>query len=100
MRCLTDGAMQRVTAETQMNKTSSRSHAIFTVHIRQQRIVVPLASQATASASEANNADLETLTAKFHFVDLAGSERLKRYSIFSHFNNCLLQKQTLKKSKT
>lgn len=52
-----------------MNTQSSRSHAIFTLNIRQQRLV---------PSEEFDSKDLETLTAKFHFVDLAGSERLKR----------------------
>lgn len=44
-----------------MNAVSSRSHAIFSVILRQHR---PDQDQ-TAS-----------LTSKFHFVDLAGSERV------------------------
>jgi hypothetical protein len=32
------GALARTTASTQMNAQSSRSHAIFTLHIRQQRL--------------------------------------------------------------
>ena len=38
MRCLHMGALARTTASTQMNAQSSRSHAIFTLHIRQQRL--------------------------------------------------------------
>lgn len=36
---LKKGALSRTTAATQMNCQSSRSHAIFTLHIRQQRLV-------------------------------------------------------------
>lgn len=67
IRCLKTGALNRVTASTNMNAQSSRSHAIFTLHIRQERTV-------TIDDGE----EMETLSAKFHFVDLAGSERLNR----------------------
>lgn len=69
------GALSRTTASTQMNSQSSRSHAIFTLHIIQERIV-PADSNDDCSTEPAN--EFETLSAKFHFVDLAGSERLKR----------------------
>lgn len=71
LRCLQQGALARTTASTQMNAQSSRSHALFTLHIRRQRVMSPEESGTVAG-------DLETLTSKFHFVDLAGSERLKR----------------------
>lgn len=70
LECLKLGTLSRSTASTQMNTQSSRSHAIFTLHIKQQRLV-------TESDDSYPN-EFETLTAKFHFVDLAGSERLKR----------------------
>ena len=38
IHCLHMGALARTTASTQMNAQSSRSHAIFTLHIRQQRL--------------------------------------------------------------
>ncbi|XP_017776284.1 PREDICTED: kinesin-like protein KIF21A isoform X1 [Nicrophorus vespilloides] len=69
LQCLRIGALSRTTASTQMNTQSSRSHAIFTLHIKQQRLV---------PSDEGDSTEFETLTAKFHFVDLAGSERLKR----------------------
>uniref|UniRef100_A0AAG5DUG3 Kinesin motor domain-containing protein n=1 Tax=Anopheles atroparvus TaxID=41427 RepID=A0AAG5DUG3_ANOAO len=71
MNCLQRGALARTTASTQMNEQSSRSHALFTILIRRQRVL---------SAEQCGNVDgdTETLTSKFHFVDLAGSERLKR----------------------
>ncbi|XP_018328616.1 kinesin-like protein KIF21A isoform X2 [Agrilus planipennis] len=68
LQCLRMGALSRTTASTQMNTHSSRSHAIFTVHVKQQRLV----------PSDDGSNEVETLTSKFHFVDLAGSERLKR----------------------
>lgn len=72
LQCLKIGALSRTTASTQMNVQSSRSHAIFTIHLCQVRVCVP-DNDCTAQINE-----FETLTAKFHFVDLAGSERLKR----------------------
>lgn len=65
LRYLRLGALSRTTASTQMNTQSSRSHAIFTLHIKQKLY-------------QEETKEFETLTAKFHFVDLAGSERLKR----------------------
>ncbi|KAK3836701.1 MAG: hypothetical protein J3R72DRAFT_371290, partial [Linnemannia gamsii] len=59
---LQKGSLCRTTAATDMNQTSSRSHAIFSVILKQQR------------SEEAD----PKLASKFHFVDLAGSERLKR----------------------
>jgi hypothetical protein len=44
-----------------MNKTSSRSHAIFSVTLKQQ-----------ITEDDMN----KRLVSKFHFVDLAGSERV------------------------
>ncbi|CAG01175.1 unnamed protein product, partial [Tetraodon nigroviridis] len=108
MQCLKMGALSRTTASTQMNVQSSRSHAIFTIHLCQVRVCAPRQATCvpTPSAHQkrggaghadecpvcplqenvtdnrlANSSDIsefETLTAKFHFVDLAGSERLKR----------------------
>lgn len=38
MQCLKLGALSRTTASTQMNVQSSRSHAIFTIHLCQVRV--------------------------------------------------------------
>uniref|UniRef100_A0A673BBZ0 Kinesin family member 21B n=1 Tax=Sphaeramia orbicularis TaxID=375764 RepID=A0A673BBZ0_9TELE len=81
LQCLKLGALSRTTASTQMNAQSSRSHAIFTIHVCQMRVC-----QQPQLNGEMNGVDsspiaqpeYETLMAKFHFVDLAGSERLKR----------------------
>ncbi|KAJ3306149.1 Kinesin-like protein kif21b [Kappamyces sp. JEL0829] len=54
----------RTTGSTDMNASSSRSHAIFTVTLRQ--------------TMEGGDGEKTNLISKFHFVDLAGSERLKR----------------------
>ncbi|KAG7319158.1 hypothetical protein KOW79_017632 [Hemibagrus wyckioides] len=84
LQCLKLGALSRTTASTQMNAQSSRSHAIFTIHLCQMRVCPQMANGSVSA--EVNGVDdasmsqgeYETLTAKFHFVDLAGSERLKR----------------------
>jgi kinesin family member 21 len=72
-----------------MNASSSRSHAIFTIHIKQDRY---LANEATAEeltntiepVMHGDDAQLGTFVSKFHFVDLAGSERLKRTGSTGH----------------
>ncbi|KAJ8374174.1 hypothetical protein SKAU_G00047540 [Synaphobranchus kaupii] len=81
MQCLKLGALSRTTASTQMNVQSSRSHAIFTIHLCQVRICAPDSEDQKDNRMENGSSEMnefETLTAKFHFVDLAGSERLKR----------------------
>lgn len=60
-RFLAKGSLCRTTGSTEMNAVSSRSHAIFSVILRQHQ---PDQDQSTS------------LTSKFHFVDLAGSERV------------------------
>ncbi|EEB15657.1 kif21, putative [Pediculus humanus corporis] len=75
LNLLRQGALSRTTGATQMNSQSSRSHAIFTLLIKQQKLV-----RIEDKNDVENNGKNEfaTLSAKFHFVDLAGSERLKR----------------------
>lgn len=67
LRYLSKGSLCRTTGSTDMNSVSSRSHAIFSVIIKQQ---VPEEHQENATA------DSRTIISKFHFVDLAGSERV------------------------
>ena len=62
-RLLQKGSIARTTASTDMNRTSSRSHAIFSVILKQSL------------------EDDTRITSKFHFVDLAGSERVRNYSL-------------------
>ncbi|KJH45711.1 kinesin motor domain protein [Dictyocaulus viviparus] len=73
LEILKNGALNRTVAATNMNEQSSRSHAIFSLHIKQQRV---LPSEDLVSSNQ--EVEMEILSAKFHFVDLAGSERLKR----------------------
>uniref|UniRef100_A0A671UJ69 Kinesin family member 21A n=1 Tax=Sparus aurata TaxID=8175 RepID=A0A671UJ69_SPAAU len=78
IQCLKLGALSRTTASTQMNVQSSRSHAIFTIHLCQVRVCQETETDNRVSNGNSEMDEYETLTAKFHFVDLAGSERLKR----------------------
>lgn len=64
MGILNTGTMNRTTAATLMNCTSSRSHAVFTINLQQ-----------TTRGSE--GVDITT-TSRLTFVDLAGSERMKK----------------------
>lgn len=57
---LSKGSLCRTTGSTEMNTVSSRSHAVFSVILKQQK-----------------SAEEPSITSKFHFVDLAGSERVK-----------------------
>ncbi|XP_048580945.1 kinesin-like protein KIF21A isoform X2 [Nematostella vectensis] len=75
LNALQQGALSRTTASTNMNTHSSRSHAIFTIHIKQQRVVKISNNEPTKGGEDY---EYEMLSAKFNFVDLAGSERLKR----------------------
>ena len=65
MGVLNTGTMNRTTAATLMNHTSSRSHAVFTVNLQ----------QTTRSSTDGGEI---TTTSRFTFVDLAGSERMKK----------------------
>ncbi|CAH9065919.1 unnamed protein product, partial [Cuscuta epithymum] len=67
------GAVSRATASTNMNSQSSRSHAIFTIHMVQKRICN---NSSQGAPDDASGDDI--LCAKLHLVDLAGSERAKR----------------------
>ena len=60
-----------------MNDVSSRSHAIFTVHV-DQKMRASQQPVAAPASGEPQPAPEELVSSKFHFVDLAGSERAKR----------------------
>ncbi|KAL3246191.1 hypothetical protein MRX96_057924 [Rhipicephalus microplus] len=89
MKYLDSGALSWKTASAQMNALSSRPHAIFTLHVKQQRVVQLNLEDGHSedqeedySLSKVNKesssmSEFETLNTKFHFVDLAVSEQLK-----------------------
>lgn len=64
-RLMKSGDMNRTTASTKMNDTSSRSHAVFTLTLKQ--IQHDLSTDSTIER-----------TARMRLVDLAGSERANR----------------------
>eukprot|EP00931_Biecheleriopsis_adriatica_P023848 TRINITY_DN14980_c0_g1_i1.p1 TRINITY_DN14980_c0_g1~~TRINITY_DN14980_c0_g1_i1.p1 ORF type:complete len:1119 (+),score=240.91 TRINITY_DN14980_c0_g1_i1:87-3443(+) len=63
------GTKKRVTAATNMNSGSSRSHAVFT--IRAQRLTGP-----KPAANKPDNR--KSLSSRVNMIDLAGSERIAR----------------------
>ncbi|CAJ0837022.1 14812_t:CDS:10, partial [Entrophospora sp. SA101] len=90
---LQKGSLSRTVASTEMNLVSSRSHAIFSVILKQTKIEEedkenkenqdPSSSSsadtsAAAKRKSKSKASTAKIVSKFHFVDLAGSERLKR----------------------
>jgi len=98
--CLQKGTLRRVTAATQMNSTSSRSHAMMSVTVEQRTLrktsFTKKGSSSSNNGENANNSnnsnnsnkqnddyddretEEEVKRSRFHFVDLAGSERQKR----------------------
>ncbi|KAG2174943.1 hypothetical protein INT43_006005 [Umbelopsis isabellina] len=72
---LQKGSLCRTTGSTDMNAVSSRSHAIFSVILKQQQ---PPNMSSSNLQGDDEGSQSRTLLSKFHFVDLAGSERLKR----------------------
>uniref|UniRef100_A0AAR2LJ83 Kinesin-like protein n=1 Tax=Pygocentrus nattereri TaxID=42514 RepID=A0AAR2LJ83_PYGNA len=63
LNLLFEGEMNRIIGEHALNKNSSRSHCIFTIHIESR-------SRTLSNASY--------VTSKLNLVDLAGSERLSK----------------------
>lgn len=71
-----------------MNNTSSRSHAIFSVILKQQVTIPDIEDTASVNStlsrspsdqtlvSNSSTPHVKKLASKFHFVDLAGSERV------------------------
>ena len=63
LNCLFEGDQNRAMGDNRLNSMSSRSHAIFTIHIE---------SRSKIAQSE------KVITSKLHLVDLAGNERTKK----------------------
>ena len=66
------GRKHLVYAETKLNKTSSRSHAVLQLHVSRRTRVLEASGMAVGSMHAMQ------LTGKLSLVDLAGSERVKR----------------------
>ena len=87
LQVLNVGTLNRTTARTLMNKTSSRSHAVFTIHlkqtIRELKGTKPNSECDNGGGQSQNLSDTSefvdiSTSSRFTFVDLAGSERLKK----------------------
>ena len=72
LECLCRGSANRVTASTNMNAGSSRSHAVFTITLEQN------VKHSSDFDDNTNAYPSVVTTSKLTFVDLAGSERIKR----------------------
>lgn len=68
MQCLKLGALSRTTASTQMNVQSSRSHAIFTIHVCQTRVCP----------------QVEAVSYQFSFLKLSVFISLKSHQSWEH----------------
>jgi kinesin family protein 4/21/27 len=80
LNALNVGSTIRQTDATAINARSSRSHAVFSLHLIQKHAE----GSSAISKSDSRRTDpinggegMVTLDSKLHFVDLAGSERLK-----------------------
>ncbi|RMZ77447.1 hypothetical protein DV738_g4437, partial [Chaetothyriales sp. CBS 135597] len=74
---LNRGSTIRQTDATAINDRSSRSHAVFTINLRQSRPQAKDNRSSVALDSQAGPDSQLAVESKLHFVDLAGSERLK-----------------------
>ena len=63
LNCLFEGETNRTVSEHSLNKESSRSHCIYTIHLEKK------------SRMESTE---KVICSKLHLVDLAGSERTKK----------------------
>lgn len=79
LRTLNHGSTIRQTDATAINARSSRSHAVFTINLRQTRAQGFNSNKRSSThIDNMSNGDTPmTVESKLHFVDLAGSERLK-----------------------
>lgn len=100
LAALNYGSSIRQTDATAINARSSRSHAVFSLSlVQQKRKSIGSAGgkkenrRWTISGAEGVNGEqgdeaTVTISSKLHFVDLAGSERLKYTSTISYFDTC------------
>ena len=65
---------RRSKASTFLNAGSSRSHAVYTITLRQS----PTLDEFSSSSSHSSSLSSQIVTSEFHIVDLAGSERSNR----------------------
>lgn len=79
MRTLNHGSIIRQTDATAINARSSRSHAVFTINLRQTRAQgFNSTKRSSVHVDHVSGGDAPmTVESKLHFVDLAGSERMK-----------------------
>eukprot|EP01029_Cantina_marsupialis_P004173 TRINITY_DN1413_c0_g1_i1.p1 TRINITY_DN1413_c0_g1~~TRINITY_DN1413_c0_g1_i1.p1 ORF type:complete len:822 (+),score=248.85 TRINITY_DN1413_c0_g1_i1:54-2519(+) len=68
---LFEGEMNRAIGEHQLNKSSTRSHCIFTIHVKKSVTVFK-------SEAEDEEPEVTVVKAKLNMVDLAGSERVAK----------------------
>lgn len=68
----------RVVAEHQLNRRSSRSHVIYTYYITRTHISKAIANINTATSASGAADDPVVHQSKLHIVDLAGSERTNK----------------------
>jgi kinesin family protein 6/9 len=76
--------MARTTAHHHLNRTSSRAHSIFTIHIQQR--------------SRLGGGREKIVSSKLIFVDLAGSERIKKSlgsGTMAEGNDAILQRESM-----
>ncbi|KAJ3226224.1 Kinesin-like protein kif21b [Clydaea vesicula] len=87
LNCLQKGTLCRTTGSTDMNASSSRSHAIFSIILKQKiwttsEINTSLVTNEflgkNVNPQTHSEGSWSSFSSKFHFVDLAGSERLKK----------------------
>jgi hypothetical protein len=96
--CLTRGLFRRVTGSTNMNESSSRSHAILSLVVEQSMVVndddvendtaengsrgnsvfATTTSKSSSKKTSKMHQHVQAKVSKFNFVDLAGAERQKR----------------------